>query len=49
MILSIASGRWMEHWWNDADREELKQKEENLSHYHFVKHKSHVDRQWASD
>jgi len=24
MMLSIASGRWKKHWWNDADREEPK-------------------------
>jgi hypothetical protein len=48
-MLSIASGRWKENWRNDADREEPKQEEENLFHYHFVKHKSHIDRHWASD
>lgn len=49
MMLSISSGRWMEHWWNDADKEEPKQKEENhFQYHHFVKHKSHIDRHWAS-
>ena len=48
MILSVASGRWMEHWRNDAGREEPKQEEENLLQNHFVKHKSHIDRHRAS-
>jgi hypothetical protein len=34
----------MEHWWNDTDRGKLKYWEKNLSQYHFVHHKTHMDR-----
>jgi hypothetical protein len=33
----------MEHWWNDTDRGILKYWEKNLSHTHFIHHKSHMD------
>jgi hypothetical protein len=29
--------------WNDTDREKPKNSEKNLSQYHFVRYKSHVD------
>jgi hypothetical protein len=29
--------------WNDTDRGKLKNSERNLSQYHFVYHKSHMD------
>jgi hypothetical protein len=32
-----------ELWWNDTDREELKNLKENLSQYHFIHHKSFMD------
>jgi hypothetical protein len=31
-----------EPWWNDTDRRKLKNSGKNLSHCHFVHHKSHV-------
>jgi hypothetical protein len=33
----------MEHRWNDIDKGEPKYSGKNLSQYHFVHHKSHVD------
>jgi hypothetical protein len=33
----------MEHWWNEIDRGKPKYSGENLSQYHFVHHKSHMD------
>ena len=38
-------GEWigMEQWWNDTDRGKPKCWEINLSQYHFVHHKSHMD------
>jgi hypothetical protein len=32
-----------EQWWNDTDRRKPKNSEKNLSQYHFVHHKSHMD------
>jgi hypothetical protein len=32
-----------EHWWNDADREELQYWEADLSHCHLVHHKAHTE------
>jgi hypothetical protein len=32
-----------EYWWNDSDKAKPKYSEKNLSHCHFVHHKSHVD------
>jgi hypothetical protein len=34
----------MEHRWNEIDRGKPKYSGKNLSEYHFVHHKSHVDR-----
>jgi hypothetical protein len=33
----------MEQWWSDTDRGKPKYSEKNLSHCHFVPHKSHTD------
>jgi len=33
----------VEHWWNGSDRGKLKYWERNLSQWHFVQHKSHID------
>ena len=33
----------MEHWWNETDRGKPKYWGENLSQYHFVHHKYHMD------
>jgi hypothetical protein len=33
----------MEQQWNDIDRGKLKDSEKNLSQYHFVHYKSHID------
>jgi hypothetical protein len=33
----------MEHRWNEIDRGKLKNSGKNLSQYHFVHHKSHMD------
>jgi hypothetical protein len=32
-----------EPWWNDTDREKLKNSREELGQCHFVHHTSHVD------
>jgi hypothetical protein len=39
----------IEHWWNDTDRRKPKFSEQNLSHCHFVQHKSNMDspRNWS--
>jgi len=34
----------MQEWWNDNDRGKSKYAEKNLSHYHFVDLKSHINR-----
>jgi hypothetical protein len=34
----------VEYWWNDTDRGKPKYLEKNLSHCHFVLHKSHTER-----
>jgi hypothetical protein len=34
----------MEHRWNEIDRGKPKYSGENLSQYHFVHHKSHMDK-----
>jgi len=41
-------GDWIGMWlqWDDADRVQLKYREENLSQYQFFYHKSHMD--WAA-
>jgi hypothetical protein len=36
--------RVMEHRWNEIDKEKPKYSGKNLSQYHFVHHKSHMDR-----
>jgi len=33
----------MEHRWKHTDDEKLKYSEKNLSHCHFIHHKSHTD------
>jgi len=33
----------VEHWWNASDRGKLKDSEENLSQWHCIHHKSHLD------
>jgi hypothetical protein len=33
----------MEHRWNEIDRGKPKNSGKNLSQYHFVHHKSHMD------
>jgi hypothetical protein len=33
----------LEHWWNDIDRGKAKFYEKNLSWYHFVHYKFHMD------
>jgi hypothetical protein len=33
----------IEQWWNDIDRDKLKDSEKNLSQCHFVHHKYHLD------
>jgi hypothetical protein len=33
----------MEEWWNDTDRGKVRYWEKNLSHCHFVHHKSHTN------
>jgi hypothetical protein len=33
----------MEHRWNEIDREKPKYSEKNLSQYHFVHYKFHMD------
>jgi hypothetical protein len=33
----------MEQWWNDIDKEKLKDSEKNVSQCHFVHHKSHME------
>jgi hypothetical protein len=33
-----------EPWWNDTDKEKLKNSEKNLSQCHFVHHKFHKTR-----
>jgi hypothetical protein len=33
----------MEQRWNDIDREKPKDSEKNLSQYHYLHHKSHMD------
>jgi len=33
----------VEVWWDYIVKRKLKHAEENLSHCHFVQHKSHVD------
>ena len=32
-----------DHWWNDTDREKPKYSEKNLSQFHFLHYKSHID------
>jgi hypothetical protein len=39
----IKINRNMEDWWNDTDRGKPKYAEKNISLYHFVLHKSHMD------
>jgi hypothetical protein len=33
----------MEHWWNDTDRGKLRYSAENLSQWHIVHLKSHIE------
>jgi len=33
----------IKHWWEDIDRGMRKYLEKNLSQWHFVHHKSHMD------
>ena len=33
----------MEQWWNDSDRGEQEYSEKNMSQYHCVHHKSHMN------
>jgi len=35
---------FMGHWWNDTDSGKAKYPEKIFSKYHFVHHKSHMDR-----
>jgi len=30
-------------WWKEADRKDPKYSEKKLSHWHFIRHKSHMD------
>jgi hypothetical protein len=43
MISAFSFFRVMEHRWNETDRGKPKYLGKNLSQYHFVHHKSHMD------
>jgi len=34
----------MEHWWNETNKSKTKFWEGNLTYYHFVQYKSHMER-----
>ena len=38
------SQNFMEQWWNDTDRENLKYWEKKLSQFYLVHHKIHMER-----
>jgi hypothetical protein len=44
-VRTLVTGEGMSvgHWWNDADSENAKQWEKNLSYCHFFHHKSHIN------